>query len=54
VKQVFQNIRHNHGGAALPALNISESNSGIQLELCIPSFKEEETTSKRIISSSKY
>jgi HSP20 family protein len=38
----FPDIRHNHGGTALPAVNISESSAGIQLELCIPGFSKEE------------
>lgn len=38
----FPDIRHNHGGTSLPAVNISESDSSIQLELCIPGFSKEE------------
>jgi HSP20 family molecular chaperone IbpA len=39
---MMEDLRLNNGGTALPAVNISETESGFHLELSIPGFSKEE------------
>jgi HSP20 family protein len=44
LNEMMEDLRLNNGGSALPAVNISESESGFHIDLSIPGFGKEEIT----------